>query len=423
MIFESHHHETGLQRVGKHADRLLEQIVCVELLMLCCGYFVGTIFMGSHRYTVYPMLVLFIVLDYILIIRTRVTLFRSRKEAELVVLFSSVVVVCTALTMLVQQRSGFDETALQLAQIALGLLFGIVVMRWLSFSWLMWIGYIVLIVGIMLYASTVPQRFIRQTLFSNVSSNVVSAQTMWLLALMYVGYARSRIRMPIALYILPAVMTFALCVYVGGRSGAIFSGLALVGAVLSLRSAGYSIWKILLSASLLSFMLLIGYRALKGDGQFAIISNFSLGGLESSARAGVINEYIDSLDSIANLLFGTDLSSLRTVQAVEQPHNSYILLHSNLGIVGFCVIVVLIVRYLIIIARHNIGLMLIVLSFYLRIATDSVCFFSTLDFVVYAMCILVVCDEGSALAQPNLSNSTKAVPSCSIEGAKRANGL
>ena len=125
----------------------------------------------------------------------------------------------------------------------------------------------------------------------------------------------------------------------------------------------------------------------------AIYKNFELSGLSSYGRSGIIEEYLGSLDSPVNLLFGTDLESLDAIAILAQPHNSYVLLHSYTGLLGFFTVVTTLIIGIIRLSEGNLGLMLIVASFPLRVFFDSVCFFSNIDFCIYIICLSAVCNS------------------------------
>lgn len=381
------------------ARQKMRKVISAELLLMCCGYFVGHIVLGSQRYIVYPLLIASIVANFL--ITKNVHIFAERRDFQKVLLIALALMICAGCSILYQQRTGFEETIAQFGFIALGVIFACQIARWFSFTWLLWWGYVALVLFLSAYALSVPQSVIRGELFSETNSNALSAELLWLLQFIYIGIARENKRMPLIIYLAPAILTLFLCLLVGGRSGVLFSAMLLIGVVLNFKNGR------LLSLKRIVFVLSIIVAAIilvQNINIFqdtAIYQNFLTGGLDSDGRSSIAEQYFHELSNPLNIIFGVDLSQLPSIDFLKHPHNSYILLHSYTGLFGFLLVVILLCKGMLRISEGKIGMLLIVLSFPLRIVTDSICFFSNLDFVIYLLCISAFFDESVVLPKPH----------------------
>ena len=110
--------------------------------------------------------------------------------------------------------------------------------------------------------------------------------------------------------------------------------------------------------------------------------NFLSRGLESSGRVSIINEYIRSATSnIRYFIFGVpSTSSDIFIDFNSNFHNSYLRLHSNYGLLGFLLIMIMILVALInLIRKKSILHVALLLAFLVRISTDTIAFVGITD--------------------------------------------
>lgn len=382
-------------RVNRELKQSTKILVAIELLAMSIGPTVGQLTMGSQRYIVYPLLVVSILLNYYLIKKDNIQLFKNKYEAEVVLLFCSVLIINNTVSIIVQQRTGFEETLIQPCLIVLGVLFAAQLIRLVTFSRFLWIGYSLIIFTLIIYASFIPQSTIRGTLFDNLSSNALTAHILWLLSLIYCVVIFEKVHMPILIYLIPGILTMILSLLLGGRSGAIFSALAFCGALVSLKYFGFAHWKKILVSALVLFAILFVVFNVNDYSNYAIFNNFLSGGLESSDREEILKEYLSELTSPVDLLFGVDLNNLPLIAQLGHPHNSYIRLYSYMGLIGFFLVVMLLIYGIACVSKGKLGLLLLLIVFPARVATDSICFMSNYDFVFYMFCIIALYNLGT----------------------------
>lgn len=370
----------------------LNSLISIEFICMCGGYFLSSALIGSQRFVVYPLLILSIIANYLL--SRRVSNAAPKRDISVVFLFTLVLLLSCSIAIIAQQRVGLEETIAQLVLIVLGVVYSFQVVRWLRFSFILYIGYILILVGLFAYALNVPQEMIRGTLFPNVSANAVSAQLLWISGFISIGVLKQdRACLPTLIKYLHLLLTLALCIYVGGRAGMIISIIQLIGMFLALNkpselSLGRTI--IVILSIVIVFTVAVNIERFS---DLAIYKNFELSGFSSDGRSGILSEYLDSLGNPLHFLFGTDLGSLETISFYKQPHNSYVLLHSYTGILGFLLVCISLVVGIYRISGGNLGLMLVVSSFPIRVFFDSVCFFSNIDFCIYVICISAFCSR------------------------------
>lgn len=381
---------SGLKDDGKR----IEVMVAFELVIFCFGYFAGHLFLGSQRYIVYPILILSVVANFIAD-RDFGSFFRTKQEGKAVWLFSFLLLGSTSFSMMYQGRVGFEDTFAQFVLIALNVAFAMYVIRYLHFSLFFLVGTIAVVAAIGLYLSTIPQEVVRGAAFKNMNTNAISAEMIWLVQLLYLSWINEldKKRSCRAVFFVPAALLFVVCVIAGGRSGMLCSGVLFIGVFVhycrSNRVSLKVIGMFLAVAATVVWLVL----NLSSFSNLAIMQNLIGGGLDSTGRDEIFTEYVDALAYVPNLIFGVDFQQLDPITFLVHPHNSYIQLHSFMGAVGFALVLVTMLVGIFRVSGLRIGVLLIAASFPIRIMTDSVCFFSDIDFMVYAFCLTALCSK------------------------------
>lgn len=94
-------------------------------------------------------------------------------------------------------------------------------------------------------------------------------------------------------------------------------------------------------------------------------------GLEDTYRADMRNEYLSSI-SFSNVMFGTNLKELPIISSFNgNPHNTYIHLHSSLGIITVITVALTLIYWLRCLITRNLVSYLAVTAILLRLGTDS----------------------------------------------------
>ncbi|MDS1140043.1 hypothetical protein RE432_06315 [Pusillimonas sp. SM2304] len=210
---------------------------------------------------------------------------------------------------------------------------------------------------------------------NTISMILVCLGSIFLLA----NYGKGQ-RLDILLY----ALVFLCCILAVGRSGIIASFILLI-------SVAFKYWKPFTYGKLFMGLLLVilfssfVIYVYEYTSYFYYIKNK---GLADSYRTRMLFEYLNSLGP-GNLFFGTELSKLPYISSFNSnPHNTFLLLHSQYGILFliflFCIIIFtsgLIVKKLFVEALAFFALAL-------RLATDSSVDITTLPLVFCFVCLM-----------------------------------
>lgn len=181
--------------------------------------------------------------------------------------------------------------------------------------------------------------------------------------------------------VLPAFVVWVMAILGGGRGGFISCSILFWGIVF-IKYFGRIQNKIQRTLLLLFVFMtflpvlfsIIPYITQHYSG-FRIVSHFSQQGVESGARFLIWSEYsLKTVRSRKNLLLGTKLSTIISAKPYDgNLHNSFLFVHSYLGIVGFLIMLIWLSKNMMFSIKHKKWLyFLCLLSFSLRGATDHV---------------------------------------------------
>lgn len=178
-------------------------------------------------------------------------------------------------------------------------------------------------------------------IFSNSSRNYVSVLLLYSLTMYYIK-AEKKIR------ILPALMTFIVCVIAIGRGGIISSGLLLVFVILiklyKKRNSSY----IMLFFLLLSFFIAIFIAILTDYYTFEIsvlFERFAERGMKDTGRIPIWRGYLlRSIENGVYFTFGAPIDSIpEAMKWNGNLHNSFLFIHAYNGILLFATVIMLII--------------------------------------------------------------------------------
>lgn len=187
-------------------------------------------------------------------------------------------------------------------------------------------------------------------------------------------------------YIIPAIMSVVI-VWSGSRSGILSFVILLIGDLLGRRdNRNYKkIFRII--AFVILIYVVYMYLSMKGftDAYFSAFSTKSGLKLIEDTRFEIIREYArQSSENIFNIVLGTKLDSVPIIARLSgNPHNMFVRLHANFGIVFFMIICICSIRALIYLFKENIGMAFVFLALLARGFSDIVGFSGLYDPVVY----------------------------------------
>lgn len=223
------------------------------------------------------------------------------------------------------------------------LLFGVSVTM-LQYKWVVWqtaVLFYITFVTLSYHAVRSPEMML-----SISSNNYVSVLLIISVSLYYISIENNGIALKIR-NITPAFLTFLLCVIAKGRGGILAGALLLAGIVTVYlmqkeNSKGHKILIILAGISLLLSIYLFSDFNIKE--WFFSLGNWKDKGAYSSDRIKIWTSYIrNCIDSPYNLFFGAPKKDIVAMAKYGgNPHNSFIQLHANTGIITLIYALVLI---------------------------------------------------------------------------------
>lgn len=189
---------------------------------------------------------------------------------------------------------------------------------------------------------------------------------------------------------LPALLAFLLSAIAIGRSGIICSLLLVVGVIFykykyaDRKQKKWYIGGIFLVAGGIVYFF---YNMFSGE-ELEFISRLQVYGLNDPTRAELLDRYIENLD-FYNFLRGYDIMNDFIYNSWNNnPHNSWIYLHYNLGIWGVVLALLIFISGLKFFFKKYYFIVLLLGVVILRSATDSILFFTSYDFIIYSFIIL-----------------------------------
>ena len=153
--------------------------------------------------------------------------------------------------------------------------------------------------------------------------------------------------------VFPATITCVLSFLMGGRGGVLSTGILLMGVILhkyfkDRESRRERVILGIILCIVLVPMMVYGIMSIfqNESSDLYIVDRFTRFGMEGGQRLDIWNEYLGDLSlSWKYFVFGVDQSILYWAQPFEgNLHNSFMFVHAYLGIVGFVVFVVLMIR-------------------------------------------------------------------------------
>ncbi len=153
--------------------------------------------------------------------------------------------------------------------------------------------------------------------------------------------------------VFPATITCVLSFLMGGRGGVLSTGILLMGVILhkyfkDRESRRERVILGIILCIVLVPMMVYGIMSIfqNESSDLYIVDRFTRFGMEGGQRIDIWNEYLGDLGlSWKYFVFGVDQSILYWAQPFEgNLHNSFMFVHAYLGIVGFVVFVVLMIR-------------------------------------------------------------------------------
>ena len=193
--------------------------------------------------------------------------------------------------------------------------------------------------------------------------------------------------------IVPSILTFLLCVFANGRGGLVSSLVLLVGLVLvrlhevKKKNLRYVLVLCVILVAILAYQYVLNIYETSD-----VFERVRDKGLDDDARTMLWIDYLDHLD-FSNILFCYDFSDNYLFQAFRNnPHNSYIKMHSIAGILFLVPISLFLYSMVYGIFKKKWFYVVLMGCMLLRAYTDTF-LMNYYDFILYAVCFSSLKDE------------------------------
>lgn len=176
------------------------------------------------------------------------------------------------------------------------------------------------------------------------------------------------------------------CIIAQGRSGILTSLILLIALILS-RIEKINLLKIIFIV--VSFLIIYTFYLKYADFIYNLsyFDYIKAKGIEDNYRSSMRNEYFSAL-SFKNLIFGINLAELPIINSHNgNPHNTYISLHSNFGILILIILVLNICFWLKSLLSGNLVVFLALTALFLRLSTDTTYGFPILPLIFIAFIV------------------------------------
>lgn len=215
-----------------------------------------------------------------------------------------------------------------------------------------------------------------QAVFTYVSNNYASVYLLCPLIIYYIKNERKQEKIDL----IPAIVLWFICAFTTSRMGLltasfILGGLILYGAKKANGRFGPVIILIVIILFIIPLIPFVLPILLSKYSDLYIIQRFMNIGLTSPARTRMWTEYFELLKNTKYLLFGAPTSEVYWAARFYEGnlHNSYLIVHAYLGILGFLGLVILIAKsYRFGVKKKNWVYLIMLTAFCVRSYTDHV---------------------------------------------------
>lgn len=237
-------------------------------------------------------------------------------------------------------------------------------------------------------------------IFYNASRNYVSLYLLTLMLLLAIVYHTTQRQLPVVFLYL----YFILCIISVGRAG-IISGLILVVGDMYNRFFNNGKFQKYNMRFLIGIIILIIGFCIIGINKDFIVNKYFFRFVDKNSsgsnylRLHFLIDYLSSCNNIWSILFGSNSRNLSKslIEANGNLHNSYLMLHSYVGLFGVFIGIKSLLKVIYIFLKNdNVQLGLLILAFMVRILFD---YFlpSQMGDIILWYCIIIVHDKNSIL--------------------------
>lgn len=171
----------------------------------------------------------------------------------------------------------------------------------------------------------------------------------------------------------PAIIAFVICLLAVGRGGILTSSILLLGlSIIKLHVNSSRRKKIIIYVCIIGFIALFSSSLLAYYEASDNLERIRNRGMHDYSRERIIEAYLDHMDA-STFLFGYDITKDPTIQYFNgNPHNSYIRLHSHMGVFLLVPLYMVILSVVYFFIRKNYFSILCLMVLLLRCFSDMV---------------------------------------------------
>lgn len=182
--------------------------------------------------------------------------------------------------------------------------------------------------------------------------------------------------------LLPAFVSFVICLFAMGRGGIVCSSLVLFGIVcLKINDCFGKKVKVLLICLLSSFVLICTPAIIGIYESSEKLERIRDRGFHDYSRERIMDAYISHMD-LSTIIMGYNISEDATIHDFgDNPHNSYIKVHSHMGIFIIVPLLLIIHSFFYFIRNRNYLYIVLLLTLLIRCYTDMI-LLNHYDFII-----------------------------------------
>lgn len=242
------------------------------------------------------------------------------------------------------------------------------------------------VLGFLIWFSAYALAGLEAEKFFRVSRNFISIFLLLILSIYYIFCWRDN-RKP-TLFI-PFII-FVLSVWAGGRSGIAVSFFVFASSLFFIEKRNSKkLLIILMGLSSLVCLMLFFESIISLDLAFERFSRLGLDSVRWDINRVYYNE---AFNNIKNLMFGVPLEEINLISSLgSNPHNSFIALHLNYGLLGFVFVITLLLITIVFLFYNKLWIVIIVfVACISRSFFDISAFYGPLDPIVYSIFFIFI---------------------------------
>lgn len=184
-------------------------------------------------------------------------------------------------------------------------------------------------------------------------------------------------------FLIPPIVILVISVFSLSRTGMLCAALyfIIIMGTMTFQSSKKKVWGYLFFSVLVSIIVYAVVKYWDEIMALEMYEKFEERGVDVNGRDDIWKQYLEEMD-LLYLFFGRNIDKVHQLAGFANTHNSYIQLHSQIGILAF-IYIYYYLRVCVYYMRHNWFSLLLLIVFIIRGFFDTPFFFSVFDFAMF----------------------------------------